>query len=211
VKLLMRTALVGVVLGALLLPSPAVAQGPEKNTAITGWPPYTFGADLATILPANSTLKKGCTSGDQRIQEPPGWLCLEGRVDAPISGRAYPAIISLWFFEEQEPEKRRRLEMVVLTWVFESPISRRMSLDALVREVHANYGPELYRGETTAVPSEKENPVIATLWQDAQGKRLAIVYGTGQPTLLLTYTSAWVAGMTPPAAITPSAVPPAKY
>jgi hypothetical protein len=211
VKLLLRTALVGVILEALLLASPAVAQGPEKKTTITGWPPYTLGADLATILPANSTLKKGCTSGDQRIQEPAGWVCMEGRVEAPISGRAYPAIISLWFFEAGESEKRSRLEMIVLTWVFDSPISRRMSLDALAHEVRANYAPKLYQGEISAVPSEKENPVLATLWQDAQGTRLAIVYATGQPTLLLTYMSALVAGLTPPAGITPSAVSPAKY
>jgi hypothetical protein len=84
----MRTGLVSIVLGALVLASPALAQGQERKIAVTGWPPYTFGADLATILQTNSTLRKGCVVNGQRAQMSTGWLCVQGKVDAPIAGRA---------------------------------------------------------------------------------------------------------------------------
>ena len=67
---IMRTALSGIILIALILALPVWARDQEKKTAITGWSPYTFGADLATILQANDTLKKGCVVNGQRTREP---------------------------------------------------------------------------------------------------------------------------------------------
>src|SRR3989442_14638168 len=93
----MRTAFIGIILVALIVTSPVGAQDQEKKTAITGWPPYTFGADLTTILQANGTLKKGCVVNGQRIREPAGWLCVQGKADAPIVGRAYSATLLLEF------------------------------------------------------------------------------------------------------------------
>ena len=53
---------------------PVAAQGQEKKTTITGWPPYMFGADLNTIFQANSTLKRECVVNGQRTRERAGWL-----------------------------------------------------------------------------------------------------------------------------------------
>lgn len=133
----MRTMLVTIILGTLLLGSVTLAQEQRAKTTITGWPPYTFGADLATVLQANSNLKRGCVMNGQRAEESAGWLCVQGNVDAPIGGQSHKATLSLEFNQD-------RLDVVILMWNFDSATSRRLAGDTLELELRANYAAELW-------------------------------------------------------------------
>jgi hypothetical protein len=136
---------------------------------------------------------------------------VQGSVDAPIKGQAYRATLLLLFLND-------RLEMVMLMWTFDSPMSRRQGSGALESELLANYADELRRESKVAPPETRQwlgmflglpRPQDATIslypWQDTQGNTLAIVDAMGQPTLLLMYVSSKVAGTTP------QAPPPSGY
>jgi hypothetical protein len=196
-----------------LVPPPAGVQGQEKKAMITGWPPYMFGADVNTIFQANSTLKRECVVNGQRTRERAGWLCAQGKVDAPIAGRNYSATLFLEFIND-------RLEMVVLMWTFDALMSRVNAKGALDGELRANYADEIRRGTQDAPLDFKkqflgpllnfrvdESAVSLTFWVDAQGNALMIVDAMGQPSLLLIYASAKGTGNTSP----PPPPPPAKY
>ena len=188
---LMRTMLVTIILGTLLLGSVTLAEEQRAKTTITGWPPYTFGADLATVLQANSNLKRGCVMNGRRTEESAGWLCVQGNVDAPIGGQSHTATLSLEFNQD-------RLEVMILMWNFDSATSRRMAGDRLELELQANYAAELWGGNEPPIPflmflayalnRPLEMPAHMSFWHDAQSNALFMVDAWGQ--LSLMYISA---------------------
>ena len=190
----MRTILVTTILGTLLLGSVTLAQEQRAKTTITGWPPYTFGADLATVLQANSNLKRGCVMNGRRTEESAGWLCVQGNVDAPIGGQSHKATLSLEFNQD-------RLEVVILMWNFDSATSRRMAGDRLELELRANYAAELWGGHEPPITllmflivvgafelNRPEIPAHMSFWYDAQSNALVMADAGGQ--LWLMYVSA---------------------
>jgi hypothetical protein len=195
----------------VLVTLPVVAQDQEKRMTITGWPPYTFGADLNTIMQTNSTLKKECVLGGQRVREAAGLLCAQGIVDAPIGGQPYRVSLFLEFRQDH-------LETLMLMWTFEDLMSRRNAKDRLESELRANYAAELWRGTVAAplevrrslapiigLPRPDDATVYLSVLRDAQGNVVSIVDVWGQQNLLLLYSPAKAAGTTP------LAPPPAKY
>jgi hypothetical protein len=147
----------------------------------------------------------------QRTRESPGQICVQGTVDAPIGSHNYRATLTLVFIQDH-------LEMALLMWTFDVPMSRREAGGALDSELRANYADELRKGSREAPLDFKkqflgpllnsrleETPVYLTPWIDAQGNAVIIVDAWGQQSLLLIHASAKGIGTAP------SPSPPAKY
>jgi hypothetical protein len=163
-------ALVLGLLVAMVSGVPGLAEREAPRTAITGFPPYNLGAEVASVLKADPALQAGA---QQRLNGRPATRSYSRKILAPINGITYQAMLVVQFWQGD-------LAAVEIHWplsAFYSFAEQRQVAYDLEEQIAGTYATDLIKTRARGY----------LVFADAQGNLLQVFDDRAHFELSLTY------------------------